>query len=169
MSKNKFVEQIVQNKLVSNSAFYFEFEKPKLQQTCKVPTLQEYLGIKGKVIIGDFPYNISPNKCDKSKTKTTPVLQVINHEEVPMKDISSLAIQFQMERCIGCTTCVRACSNIAGQDVLDCEKKGKAHTASQKFLADTHRISCGQCTLACAKQAITEHFDKDELSNVFKK
>lgn len=117
------MEQIVQNKLVSNSAFYFEFEKPKLQQTCKVPTLQEYLGIKGKVIIGDFPYNISPNKCDESKTKRTPYLQVIKHEEVPMKDTSSL--EFQMERCIGCTACVRACSNIAGQDVLDCEKKEK--------------------------------------------
>ena len=47
-------------------------------------------------------------------------------------------------------------------------KKGKVHTASGKFLADTHCISCGQCTLACAKQAITEHFDKDELSNVLK-
>ena len=166
--KNKFINQLVENQIVSNSAFYFEFEEPKKQPTCKVPTLKDYLGIKGKVIIGDFPYNVSPNQCNKSQVKTTPVVQVIKHDETPLKDMSSLAIQFQMEKCIGCTACVRACSNIAGQDILDCEKKKKAHTASGKLLSDTHCISCGQCTLACPTGAITERFDKDELKNLLK-
>jgi NADH-quinone oxidoreductase subunit G len=85
-----------------------------------------------------------------------------------MYDDSSLAIQFNMDNCIGCTSCVRACSNIAGQDVLECEKKGKAHTASGKLLSDTNCISCGQCSLACPKKAITEHFETDEVSNVLK-
>ena len=166
--KNTFINQLVENQIVSNSAFYFEFEKPKNQPICKVPTLNDYLGIKGKVIIGDFPYNVSPNQCNKSQVKTTPVLQVIKHDETPLKDMSSLAIQFQMEKCIGCTACVRACSNIAGQDILDCEKKKKAHTASGKLLSDTNCISCGQCTLACPTGAITERFDKDELKNLLK-
>lgn len=166
--KNKFIEQLVQNKVTSNSAFFFEFEQPKVQPTCKVPTLQDYLGIKGKVVIGDFPYNVAPNQCDKNKVKTTPVLQVIKHDTIPLVDQSSLAIQFQMEKCIGCTSCVRACSNIAGQDILECEKKGKAHTVSGKLLADTHCISCGQCSLACPKQAITERFDKDEITKLLK-
>ena len=166
--KNTFINQLVENQIVSNSAFYFEFEKPKNQPICKVPTLNDYLGIKGKVIIGDFPYNLSPNQCNKSQVKTSPVLQVIKHDETPLKDMSSLAIQFQMEKCIGCTACVRACSNIAGQDILDCEKKKKAHTASGKLLSDTNCISCGQCTLACPTGAITERFDKDELKNLLK-
>ena len=163
----KFVDQLVKNKVAGNKAFYFEFDDVKLQ-SCKVPSLEDYLGIKGKVLIGEFPYDVSPNKYKKDKVKTTPVLQVIKNKEIPMHDDSSLAIQFNMEKCIGCTSCVRACSNIAGQDVLECEKKGKAHTESGKLLSDTHCISCGQCSLACAKQAITEHFDKETVKNVLK-
>ena len=163
----KFVDQLVKNKVAGKKAFYFEFDDVKVQK-CKVPSLEDYLGIKGKVVFGDFPYNVSPKKYSKDKVKTTPILQVIKNKEVPMHDDSSLAIQFNMEKCIGCTSCVRACSNIAGQDILECEKKGKAHTVSGKLLSDTHCISCGQCSLACAKQAITEKFDKEEVSEVLK-
>ena len=161
----KFVDQLVKNKVAGNKSFYFEFDDVKTQQ-CKVPTLEDYLGIKGKIVIGDYPYNISPQKYSKDKVKTTQVLQIIKNKEIPMHDDSSLAIQFDMEKCIGCTSCVRACSNIAGQDILECEKKGKAHTASGKLLSDTDCISCGQCSLACPKQAITEKFDKEEVTKV---
>ena len=164
----KFLDQLVKNKVADNKSFYFEFDEVKVQPSCKVPTLEDYLGIKGRVLIGDFPYNVSPKKYNKDKVKTTPILQVIKNKEVPLHDESSLAIQFNMEKCIGCTACVKACSNIAGQDVLECEKKGKAHTASGHQLSNTNCISCGQCTLACAKKAITEHFDKEEVTNVLK-
>ena len=166
--KKRFTEQLVENKVTENSAFYFEFDEIKTQPSCKVPTLKEYLGIKGRVYIGDFPYNIAPNQCNKSRVKTSPVLQVIKHDETPMKDTSSLSIQFDMEKCIGCTACAKACSNIAGQDILECEKKGIAHTASGKLLSDTACISCGQCSLACAKKAITEKFDMDEIKKILK-
>ena len=166
--KIRFPEQLTENKVTKNPAFYFEFDEIKPQPSCKVPTLKEYLNIKGKVFIGDFPYNVAPNQCDKTKIKKSQVLQVIKHDETPLKDTSSLSIQFQMEKCIGCTACVKACSNIAGQDILACEKKGKAHTASGKLLSDTHCISCGQCTLACAKKAITEKFDIEEMKRVLK-
>ena len=161
----KLIDQLVKSKVAEKKAFYFEFDE--IKSTCKVPTLDEYLGLKGKVVVGDLPFNVSPNKYSKN-VKTTPVLQVIKNKEIPLHDDSSLAIQFNMEKCIGCTSCVRACSNIAGQDILECEKKGKAHTASGKLLSDTHCISCGQCSLACPKKAITEHFDKDEVTNILK-
>ena len=162
----KFVEQLARNRVTTNKSFFFEFEENK--NTCKVPTLEEYLGIKGKLFIGDYPYNISPNKYSKNNVKTTPIVQVIKNKEVRMFDDSSLSIQFDMEKCIGCTACVKACSNIAGQNVLACEKKGKAHTVDGKLLSDTNCISCGQCSLACAKKAITEHFDKDSVKNTLK-
>ena len=161
----KLIDQLVKSKVAEKKAFYFEFDE--IKSTCKVPTLDEYLGLKGKVVVGDLPFNVSPNKYSKN-VKTTPVLQVIKNKEIPLHDDSSLAIQFNMEKCIGCTSCVKACSNIAGQDILECEKKGKAHTASGKLLSDTHCISCGQCSLACPKKAITEHFDKDEVTNILK-
>ena len=164
----KFLDQLVKNKVADNKSFYFEFDEVKVQPSCKVPTLEDYLGIKGRVLIGDFPYNVSPKKYNKDKVKTTPILQVIKNKEIPLHDDSSLAIQFNMENCIGCTACVKACSNIAGQDVLECEKKGKAHTATGYQLSNTNCISCGQCTLACAKKAITEHFEKEEVTNLLK-
>lgn len=167
-NENKFVDQLVKNKLTGNKAFYFEFESLKADAKCKVPTLADYLGIKGKVIIGDFPYNISPEKYSKDNAKTAPILQVIKNKDYPMYDDSSYAITMNMEKCVGCTGCARACANIAGQNVLECERKGKAHTASGKKLADTNCISCGQCTLACPMKSITEKFDKDELTKTLK-
>ena len=73
----RFTEQLEQNKVTKSSAFYFEFDEVKVQPSCKVPTLKEYLGIKGKVYIGDFPYNVPPNQCDKKGVKTAQVIQVI--------------------------------------------------------------------------------------------
>ena len=162
----KFPEQLVENKVIKNSAFYFEFDDVKVQPQCKVPTLKDYLGIKGKIIIGDFPYNVSPEECEVSRVKKAQVLQVLKHEIVPQGDTTSLSIQFDMERCVGCQNCVKACKNIAGQDILECEKKKIAHTASGKWLADSRCISCGQCTLACGTKAITEKFDIDELKEI---
>ena len=162
----KFPEQLVENKVIKNSAFYFEFDDVKVQPQCKVPTLKDYLGIKGKIIIGDFPYNVAPEECEVSRVKKAQVLQVLKHEIVPQGDTTSLSIQFDMERCVGCQNCVKACKNIAGQDILECEKKKIAHTASGKWLADSRCISCGQCTLACGTKAITEKFDIDELKEI---
>jgi len=163
-----FPDQLVEKRITENSAFYFEFDDVQVQPQCKVPTLKDYLGIKGKIVMGDFPYNVVPDKCEKSNVKKTQVLQILKHEIVPQGDITSLSIQFDMERCVGCQNCVKACKNIAGQDVLECEKKKIAHTASGKWLADSKCISCGQCTLACGTKAITEKFDIETLKEVLK-
>ena len=163
-----FPDQLVEKRITENSAFYFEFDDVQVQPQCKVPTLKDYLGITGKIVMGDFPYNVAPDKCEKSNVKKTQVLQILKHEIVPQGDITSLSIQFDMERCVGCQNCVKACKNIAGQDVLECEKKKIAHTASGKWLADSKCISCGQCTLACGTKAITEKFDIETLKEVLK-
>ena len=169
---NKFLEQLSKNKLTSNSAFYFQFEEPK-ESRCKVPTLNDYLGIKGKIVIGDSSYTPTKNKNKNKKIqmKSSPVLQVLKNdlnENETLYDDSSYSILLNMEKCVGCTQCVRACSTISGQNILECERRGKSHTASGKLLADTNCISCGQCSLICPMQAITEHFNKDEVSNVLK-
>ena len=169
---NKFLEQLSKNKLTSNSAFYFQFEELK-KSKCKVPTLNDYLGIKGKIVIGDSSYTPTKNKNKNKKIqmKSSPVLQVLKNdlnENETLYDDSSYSILLNMEKCVGCTQCVRACSTISGQNILECERKGKSHTASGKLLADTNCISCGQCSLICPMQAITEHFNKDEVSNVLK-
>ena len=168
LNSKKFPDQLVEHQITKNSAFYFEFDKVKVQPQCKVPTLKDYLAIKGKIIIGDFPYNVTPDQCEISRVKKTQVLQTIKHDTLPVGDTTSLAIQFDMERCVGCQQCVKACTNIAGQNILECEKKKIAHTVGGKWLADSRCISCGQCTLACGRKAITEKFDTDELKEILK-
>ena len=168
LNSKKFPDQLVEHEVTKNSAFYFEFENPKVQPQCKVPTLKEYLGIKGKIIMGDYPYNVAPDQCEISRVKKAKVLQILKHEIIPQGDTTSLAIQLDMERCVGCQNCVKACKNIAGQDVLECEKKKIAHTSTGKWIGDSHCISCGQCTLACGTKAITEKFDIDDLKAILK-
>ena len=168
--QNKFVNQLFKNKLTKNSGFYFEFKKLE-KSKYKIPTLKDFLGITGKMIIGDYPYNISPKKYNKEQVKTSPVLQVLKNdlkENETLYDDSSYSILLNIEKCVGCTQCVRACSTISGQNILECERGGKSHTASGKLLADTPCISCGQCSLVCPMSAITEHFNKDEVTNVLK-
>ena len=63
--------------------------------------------------MGDFPYNVEPEECEISRVKKTQVLQILKHEIVPQGDTTSLAIQLDMERCVGCQNCVKACKNIA--------------------------------------------------------
>ena len=43
--ENKFVEQLYQNKLVSNSIFYFDFKEPKLSKN-QIISLEDYLNLK---------------------------------------------------------------------------------------------------------------------------
>ena len=168
LNSKKFPDQLVEHQITKNSAFYFEFDKVKVQPQCKVPTLKDYLAITGKIMMGDFPYNVTPKECEISRVKKTRVLQILKHEIIPQGDTTSLAIQLDMERCVGCQNCVKACKNIAGQDVLECEKKKIAHTKSGKWIGDSKCISCGQCTLACGTKAITEKIEIDDLKEVLK-
>ena len=168
LNSKKFPDQLVEHQITKNSAFYFEFDKVKVQPQCKVPTLKDYLAIKGKIMMGDFPYNVTPKECEISRVKKTRVLQILKHEIIPQGDTTSLAIQLDMERCVGCQNCVKACKNIAGQDVLECEKKKIAHTQTGKWIGDSKCISCGQCTLACGTKAITEKIEIDDLKEVLK-
>ena len=167
--ENKFVEQLYQNKLITNSIFYFDFNKHKTSKN-EIISLEDYLNIQGKMILGEYPNNISNN--DKNyKIKSSPVLQrlKINANDEPIiYDDSSYSILLNFEKCVGCTRCAQACATISGQNILECERHQKSHTASGKLLADTPCISCGQCSLACPMAAITEHYNKDEVSEVLK-
>ncbi|EAY17406.1 iron hydrogenase [Trichomonas vaginalis G3] len=83
-----------------------------------------------------------------------------------MKDYSSTGINFDMTKCINCQSCVRACTNIAGQNVLKSltvNGKSVVQTVTGKPLAETNCISCGQCTLGCPKFTI---FEADAINPV---
>ena len=170
--KNKFVNQLSQKSLISNSIFYFDFEQKHSKN--EVTSLEEYLNIRGKLMIGEYPSSISPDEqafSKKYKLKTAPVvqkLQVNPNADPILYDDSSYSILLNFNKCVGCTRCARACATISGQNILECEHGQKSHTATGQLLVDTKCISCGQCSLACPMAAITEHYNKDNVTEVLK-
>lgn len=74
-------------------------------------------------------------------------------------DLSSHALIRDMTKCILCTRCVRACSEIQGMNILRVVNRGQHETVSTYNnlpISETACISCGQCTAVCPVGAIIE-------------
>ncbi len=81
------------------------------------------------------------------------------NKRVEKTEDSSQVILRDPNKCILCGRCVRACAEIAVQDVLDfAERGGKTFIAAglDEKLADTDCVSCGACVQACPTGALTE-------------
>ena len=168
--ENEFVNQLQSQKIIENQVFYFDFPGgEKTENQCKIPTIQEFLGLTPSLIIGDFPYKTSPSKCPNHKTAKA--LRILKHPQPVIEDNSSLAIRMNMEKCKFCKACVKKCTNVAGQNVLEAmEYPGKKliMTKLGRRLIDTNCISCGQCTLACNFGCLTETDSIKEVTDVLK-
>jgi len=81
------------------------------------------------------------------------------NKRVEKTEDSSQVILRDPNKCILCGRCVRACAEIAVQEVLDfAERGGKTFIAAglDEKLADTDCVSCGACVQACPTGALTE-------------
>lgn len=81
------------------------------------------------------------------------------NKRVEKREDSSQVILRDPNICILCGRCVRACSEITVQDVLDfAERGGKTFIAAglDEKLAETDCVSCGACVQACPTGALTE-------------
>eukprot|EP00043_Microstomoeca_roanoka_P009681 m.92210 g.92210 ORF g.92210 m.92210 type:complete len:776 (-) comp14657_c3_seq2:542-2869(-) len=74
-------------------------------------------------------------------------------------DHSSPAIQLDLDKCVLCTRCVRACQELQGMNILGIASRGPYESVSPimgKPLAETPCISCGACAAVCPVGAIKE-------------
>lgn len=87
-------------------------------------------------------------------------------------DDSSPSVVRDLDKCIVCGRCVRACSELQGMDIYSMSNRGYKSlpmTAFNTPLYETECISCGQCALFCPTGAITENPDVREVLNLLER
>ena len=81
-----------------------------------------------------------------------------NHQAAPIDD-SNPYFSFDPSKCIVCSRCVRACSDIQGTFALTIENRGFASKVSagvaEKFL-QSECVSCGACVDACPTSSLMD-------------
>jgi len=93
--------------------------------------------------------------------------RLLDWQEACMMDTTTPSLVRDMSLCIGCTRCVRACSDLQGMGILEpsVEDQGSQYitTCNGEPLKETDCILCGQCSVFCPTGAIVEKDDVDAV------
>ena len=78
-------------------------------------------------------------------------------EKIPLLDDSHVAMRVNLDACINCNLCVRACREVQVNDVIG--MAGRGHTAEVVFdqndpMGDSTCVACGECVQACPTGAL---------------
>ncbi len=82
------------------------------------------------------------------------------HKRVP-KDTSHDYMRMNLDNCINCGRCVRACDEIQGSFVLTMSGRGfesRITTDNDMLFGDSSCVSCGACAHTCPTDAISDVF-----------
>jgi len=92
------------------------------------------------------------------------------HKGIP-KDTSHAYMRMNLDHCINCGRCVRACDEIQGSFVLTMSGRGfesRITTDNDMLFGDSSCVSCGACAHTCPTDAISDIF-KSKSADVDKK
>jgi formate dehydrogenase major subunit len=77
----------------------------------------------------------------------------------PPRDDTHPFIKLEMDKCIGCAKCVRACDEVQGSFILGMESRGydtRVIAGNDSGFEEADCVSCGQCVFECPVAALEE-------------
>ena len=128
-------------------------DHPMTCGTCEVNNNCELQKVANDLGISDHRYN-NPKQ----------------HKGIP-KDTSHAYMRMNLDHCINCGRCVRACDEIQGSFVLTMSGRGfesRITTDNNMLFGDSSCVSCGACAHTCPTDAISDVF-KSKSADVDKK
>ncbi|AWJ85924.1 formate dehydrogenase subunit alpha (plasmid) [Azospirillum sp. TSH58] len=93
-----------------------------------------------------------------------------SREHAPKPDFSHPAMAVQLDACIQCNLCVRACREVQVNDVIGMALRGHKETIVFDFadpMGDSTCVACGECVQACPTGALMPKTQVDLNSGVF--
>eukprot|EP01105_Mastigella_eilhardi_P001514 TRINITY_DN11815_c0_g1_i1.p1 TRINITY_DN11815_c0_g1~~TRINITY_DN11815_c0_g1_i1.p1 ORF type:complete len:1178 (-),score=254.25 TRINITY_DN11815_c0_g1_i1:998-4531(-) len=108
----------------------------------------------------------APGRIPRTGKETALINNLMDLADEGLVDDSARALVSDQSQCIGCTRCVRACSQVQGMNILALNKDPsgpRVVTVQGVSLSQTDCIECGQCAVRCPTGAIRE---RDEVDRV---
>ncbi len=120
-----------------------------------------------ELIVSDHPLECldctANGRCDLQDLAQEVGLRTPRYENPrthnPPKDDSHPFIKLEMDKCIGCALCVRACDEVQGSFILAMEGRGydtRVIAGNDTGFEEALCVSCGQCVLVCPVAALEE-------------
>jgi formate dehydrogenase major subunit len=94
--------------------------------------------------------------ADKAQVKVRPELKALRREQ-PKADLSHPAMAVNLDACIQCTRCVRACREVQVNDVIGYAQRGShSSIVFDQFdsMGESSCVACGECVQACPTGAL---------------
>ncbi len=97
---------------------------------------------------------------------TTSRLPTLEADRIPLLDDSHVAMRVNLDACIQCGLCVRACREVQVNDVIG--MAGRGHDAYPVFdfadpMGESTCVACGECVQACPTGALMEAAVLDDV------